>query len=190
MVTRSLPPLCPAYDDLPHREVQVLHPEMQRLEQPEATAVHEQGDDPRRPGETRQQQPDLVPVQDDRQPHWLLRAWDRGDRLELVVQDLLVEKQQRAQRLGLARGAEGPRLGERREEPGDVGRAELARVAKRMEADVAPDRRDVALLGPGAEVTEADGLADLVQELRGANGSRRLRVRRHGRILGATGGGE
>ena len=82
------------------------------------------------------------------------------------LQDLLLEKQQGREGLVLGGGADVAVDGQVGQELVDLGGPHRGRVADAVEEDEAPDPADVGVLGPGAVVPEADGLADAIQQAR------------------------
>jgi hypothetical protein len=94
------------------RELHILHPKLQRLEEPQAAAIHQHRREPGHSGQPAQQQAHLVAVEDDGETNRLLGAHDRLDRPELAAEHVLVQKEQRAQCLRLARRAEPLGIGQ------------------------------------------------------------------------------
>jgi len=92
----------------------------------------------------------------------------------LLLQDLAIEEEQRAQRLVL-RGRRDVALdGQGTQEPRDLGRAHLGGVTLVVKEDVAADPSDVGLLGAGAAVAGAQRRPHAIQQARRGR-SRRLR---------------
>src|SRR5947209_490319 len=90
-----------ANDDLVHREVDVLHSQAGALEQAQPGAVEQTGHEAWRPVQLGDDCANLVASQDNRQ---VLRSPRPNDVVEpgkLLMQDVAIEKQQRAQRLVL-----------------------------------------------------------------------------------------
>ena len=90
-----------------------------------------------------------------------MTVWRSGERF---LEDVAVEKEKRAQGLGLRRGADGAFDGEVGDERVDLGLAHLHRVALVVKEDVAPDPADVGLFGAQAVVARADRVAHAVEE--------------------------
>jgi len=105
---------------------------------------------------------------------------------QVLLQDVAVEEQERAQRLVLGGGRDFALDGQGTEEARDLGGAHVGGMALAVEEDVPADPSDVRLLGAAAAVAEAVGFADAVEELgragRGRAGLRHDegRVRRSG----------
>jgi hypothetical protein len=97
-VLRALPL---PYGDLAPLEVDVLHPELEALVEPETRAIQEQTDEPRLALERVQHPPHLFPAQDDRHPLGFSRAYQAKEFLVRPPQRRPVEKQDRAKRLSL-----------------------------------------------------------------------------------------
>ncbi len=83
--------------------------------------------------------------------------------VRISAQNLTVEKQQRATSLVLRCGGDRTVDGQVGQECGDVGGAQLARVAQLVEAHVACDPIDIALLGAPRVVFAAEQRANLVK---------------------------
>ena len=83
---------------------------------------------------------------------------------DLAVQHVAVEEEERAERLGLRRGADV--LGDRqvRDEGVDLGLRHVRRVTEPVEADVPPHPEAVVLLGAAAVVARPQGALQLVDE--------------------------
>jgi hypothetical protein len=103
-----------------------------------------------------------------RKPGRAARAAHLAHPRQIEPEHLLVEEEQRRQRL-LVRGQRHAAL---TREPGekslDLGRAHLGRVAQPVEAHERTHPMDIGLLGPYAVVQVADALAHLIEQPRGA----------------------
>jgi hypothetical protein len=156
--------LRPPDSDLPRLEVQVLDPQLQRLEQPEPAAIEQQRHQPRRARQPAEQPAHLFAREDDRQPLDPLRPGDVRHP-DLPAQHHPIQEEQGAQRLRLAAPRQLPPLRQVAEELLDLGGAQLRRVAEPVEATNRRIRRR-RLLRPAAELPEADGPAELRHQLR------------------------
>ncbi len=146
-------------------EVDVLGPEPEALQQPEARAVEEAGHQPGGAVERGEDRPDLVPAQDGRRPFGPPGRGDPAQFLEGPTQDFAVEEQDGAGRLVLGRRRDIPLDGQVSEERLELGCPHLLRMAFPMEEDEAPDPLDLGVFGPDAVVQDADPLAHAVEEL-------------------------
>ena len=161
--------LARADGELTSGEVEVEHAEAQALVEPQACAVQERSDQPALAVvavELVEDGADLVPAEHDRQPRGLSRARTSScEFADLAVQHVAVEEEQRAERLGLRRGADV--LGDRqvRDEGVDLGLRHVRRVAEPVEADVPPHPEAVGLLGAAAVVARPQGALQLIDEL-------------------------
>ena len=84
---------------------------------------------------------------------------------DLAVEHVTVEEEERAERLGLRRGADVLGHGQVGDEGVDLGLRHVGRVAEPVEADVPPHPAAVGLLGAAAVVARAQGALQLVDEL-------------------------
>jgi len=96
------------------------------------------------------------------------------------LQHFSVEEQKRTEGLVLGRGGDLPVDGQGAEEARDLGRRHLRGMALVVEEDVAPDPRDIRVLGAATVVTSAKSAADAIEQ---------ARLRRTGRT-GLTNGGD
>ena len=167
-MARSLPPLPRADDEFAAGQVEVEDTEAQALREPQARAVEERRD-----------QPALAVAASSswrtaRTSSLLSTTGSRGcfagaDELvelaDLAVQHVAVEEEERAERLGLRRGADVLGDGQVRDEGVDLGLRHVGRVAEPVEADVPPHPEAVGLLGAAAVVARPQGALQLVDEL-------------------------
>ena len=117
--------------------------------------------------QTGQDPDDLLARQNDGQPRRRARALDVLEPRELVLEDVAVQKQNRAFRLILrGRGDAAPDR-EVGQECLDVRGSELRRVALAVIDDEAFNPVDVRLLGADAVMLEADLFAHPVEQARG-----------------------
>jgi hypothetical protein len=82
---------------------------------------------------------------------------------ELLPENMTVEKQQRAQRLVLSRGADTSNFGEVREERRHFHLGKIARVPLPVKEDEAADPPHVGFFCPWAVVPQPDCLPYLIQ---------------------------
>jgi hypothetical protein len=109
---------------------------------------------------------DLFAAEEDGKAGGADGADDVVDPGEIAADDVAIEEKEGGEGLVLARGGEILVCREGGEEGGDVGGAELARVAKGVEMDVADDPQGVGALGALAVVAGANGGAELVEQAR------------------------
>jgi hypothetical protein len=148
-------------------QVEVEHAEAQAFGQPQAGAVQKRRDQPALavvPVELVEDGTDLLPAQHDGQALGLAGADEFLELAHLAVQHVAVEKEDRAERLGLRRGADVLGDGQVRDEGVDLGLRHVCRVAEPVKADVPPHPTAVGLLGAAAVVARPQGALHLVDE--------------------------
>lgn len=91
--------------DLVPREVDILDAEAAAFHQPQSCPVEKHRHQPRRALQAAQEPLDFLFGQDDGQPPWSLGANDPLDQANLLLEDLVMQKQQGIQRLVLRRGS-------------------------------------------------------------------------------------
>ena len=137
-----------AHDDRAALEVQILDAQLQRLGDPHAGTVEQLRQHPVLALQQRQQTRHLGHRQHRRQPGRALRPADRIHPRQVQPQHLLVQEQQRRQRLSVG-GHRDIALGR---QPGqkvlNLGLPHLARMAKPLVPDEGPHPVDISLLGP------------------------------------------
>ncbi len=106
----------------------------------------------------------LGPSEDDRQFGRAADAFDVGDEFELSLEDVAVEKEERAEGLILSGGGDGTIDGEMAQEGSDFAFTHHVRMAFAMEEDEAANPIEVSLLGAQAVVLHAQMPADTVEE--------------------------
>ena len=94
--------------DLPLLEVEILHPQLQRLQEAQAAAVQQSGDEAGRAIQALQDGPHLRWGQYDRQPLGSFCADQLVHPLQLALEDVGIEEEQGRQRLVLGTGADPP----------------------------------------------------------------------------------
>src|SRR5512135_1427338 len=166
--------LATADGDLAQLEVEILDPEPQALEEPEAGSVQEGADQARRAVEAVEHAADLAPAEHDGHAGGRAGPDEVAQRVGRTVEDVAIEEEERAQGLGLGGRADARLRGQLREEGGDVGFAQLGGMAEAMVADEAADPADVGFLGAAAVVPELERAADGGEEP-GRRGARRGR---------------
>ena len=92
-------------DDLVPRKVDILDSEAATFHQPQSCPVEQHPHQPRRAVQAIQEPSDFLPGQDNGQPLGSLGANHPLEQANLLLQDLVVEKQESIQRLVLGRGA-------------------------------------------------------------------------------------
>ncbi len=98
-------PFAVAHEDLAPLEIDVLHPQLKTLEQPQPGAVQQRHDQPHRAVKLLQHRAHLSRREHHRQPRRALRAARRRRSPRASTRGPLVQEQQRAQRLVLRRRA-------------------------------------------------------------------------------------
>jgi hypothetical protein len=141
-------------------EVDVLDPEGQALHLPQAAAVHGLRDEPVQRLQVIEDGGDLAARQHRGEVMGTLGPLEADQRGDVEPEDAPVQEDKGAEGLVLGGGRRVPLDGEVVEEGGDVGGAELARVAAIVEGDVGADPVDVRLLGARRIVQAADGRGD------------------------------
>jgi len=150
--------------DLASFEVEVLHAQLQAFKQAESGAVEEGSGKPRHSRELTQHCSHFGAGEDDGQGWRRAHARDLGQVGQGPGEDDAVEEDDGAQRLVLGGGADVVVRGEGREEARDGVFAERGGVAFFVKEDEALRPEAVSLLGAGAEVADAAGVAELVEE--------------------------
>jgi len=161
-----LVPLAAADDDLPARQVHVLDAQLAALQQAEAAAVQESGhqaEDAVGPFDMLEDRRYLRRRQDHGQPFRPSRP-HRVDAAQVDLEHLLVQKQERRERLILRAGRDAIIDGQVSEKLLDLGGAPVTRVPLAVEEDEACDPLDVAGLGAQGVVADAQDLAHLVEQ--------------------------
>ncbi len=144
-----------AHRDLVAPEVHVLHPQAQGFEQPQAGAIQEQRREARGSVERVDDDLHLRAGQHDRDALGILGPHDVVEPRQLLLENLAIEEEQRAQRLVLRGRGDIAVDGQIAQEARDLGGAHLGRMALAVEDDVAPDPSDVGLLRAEAAVAGA-----------------------------------
>ena len=160
------------HGNLVSSEVQVLDPQSATLEEAQARTVEERRHQPGRPVQVSKHRVGLFSGQDHREMDWPFGAHDPVQPFELTAEHLFVKEEQSAQGLVLSRGAYLAACGKGRYETLDFRTAHFVRMAFSVKDDEPHDPSDVRFLGPGAVVTGANSLPDLVEKARLAGGDR------------------
>lgn len=117
-----------------------------------------------------------------RHPHQALRAHDPVEPRQGLLQHLLVQEQQRGERLILRRRRDVPLGGEMTQERSDLRRPQFAGMPLAGKEDKAPDPLDVTLLRAGAVMQPPDRVSNLIEQA--PPGRRRRRLLCHLPLLG------
>lgn len=142
-----LGPFTVAHNDLSLIEIHILDPQSQALDQAQAGAIKQLGDQLMRAGHRGEDLLSLFFRQDRRETFGLLGT-DGVDRaLQVFLEHVLVEEQQRAESLILRGSRDVPIHCQVGEVLLDLGRSHLLWVAFIVEEDEAPDPTDVGFLG-------------------------------------------
>jgi hypothetical protein len=142
-------PLAAANGEHAAPEVDILHPEAQALEQAEAAAAEDLGDEPEQRLQLLEQRDDLAPREHRRKVLGTSSALEAVQLGHRQVEDAAVQEEHGAEGLVLRRRRRVPLHREMVEEGGDVGPAELARVPALVEGDEGADPVELGLLGAG-----------------------------------------
>ena len=153
-----------AHDDRAALEIDVLDPQTYAFHQPHAGAIQQLREQAMPGRNAPHQAADLFLSQHHRQPRLVLRAAQLPHPRQVEPKHLLVEKQQRRQRL-LVRGRRHAALGS---EPGqerlELRLCQLRRMTQAVEPDESTRPMDVRLLGANAVVHVPDLLAKGVEQ--------------------------
>jgi len=163
-----LVPLATADGQLVPREVDILHPEVRAFEQPQAGAVEEHGHQAGHAVHLEEEGPNLLPGEHDREPRRALRPDHVVEPWQVLLEDVAIQEEERAQCLVLGRRRHVALDGERAEELRDLRCAHLGRMTLAMEEDEPADPRQIGTLGAPAEMPDARGFPDAVEKSRRA----------------------
>ncbi len=169
---RSLSPFRLPQADLVAREVEILDAQRESLEKAQPGAVQQARNEPVHAPQMRHQRAHLRTREHDRQPAPRVRARHRADRAELSFQHVAVEEDERAQRLILRRCRHALLDRERRQELPDFLGPHRLRMALAVINDEPAHPVDIRLLRAPAPVPDTQGIADLIEQPRGARGPR------------------
>ena len=181
--------LAVADDGLAAVEIEVLDSQGERLEQSQAGAVLEPGDQAVGAVEGREDAADFVAGEDDGQPRGAVDAHEGAEVAGFDFQDGAVEEDQGAEGLRLGRGGDVAFGGEVGEEGVDLAAAHFGGVAFVVEEDVAAAPVAVAVFGAVGELPDAAGRAEAVEQFGLPGEGRFWRRGDHGRD-GKRAGGE
>jgi hypothetical protein len=150
--------------DLVAREVHVLHPEAQGLEETEPSSVQQGGDETVGASELSEDGADLVARQYHGQANGPLGTHDVVEPRQVLLQHISVEEEQRAQGLVLGGGGDLSVHGQRAEELRHLGAAHPEGMALVVKEDVPAGPRDVGLLGAPTVVAGAHRRTHAVEQ--------------------------
>jgi hypothetical protein len=156
--------LAVANRDLAVAEVDVLHPQLEALAQPQPRAVQQGGHQPLRPLELRQQRAHLLARKHHRRPYRALGPHDVLHPGQLHAEHRPVEKEKRRERLILGRGCHVAPAREVRKKRRHFRRPHLAWVPLAGKIDRSLDPVHVRLLGAVAVMPSAYFVSHLVQQ--------------------------
>jgi hypothetical protein len=159
-------------DDLVRSEVDVLDSQAGAFEQAQPGTIEEGSHKPGRAVQLEDDRAHLVAGQNDGEAFRSPGPDDVVEPWQVLMQDVAVEEQERAQRLVLGRGGHPTFDGQGAEKACDFRRAHLGGMALAVEEDVAADPPDVGLLGAATAVAKAVGLTHAVEELGRARADR------------------
>jgi len=178
-----------ADDDLLEIEVEVFDAQAQALGEAHAGAVEELEEEAVVAWNGFEDATHLVLGEDERMAAAALDADERTEGAEVATQDLAVEEEQGREGLGLGGCGDVAMRGEVGEEAVDVALAELAWIGAAEEAEVALRPHDVGVLGPLAEMADADDAAQVVEQAAKRLGGEELGVVAGGLLANDRGGG-
>jgi len=148
----------------PARELHILDSQLQAFREPHAGAMEKAGHERMRAVHAGKEGPGLLPREYHGKPPGTLRLLDAVQPGKLHPQHLLVEEEQGGERLVLRAGRNAATVGQGGQEGLHLLRAELARVAVAVEAEIAPRPVHAGLLRAQAVVANADLGAELAEE--------------------------
>jgi len=150
--------------DLAALEVQVFDPQAEGLQKPESSPVQQHPDQPFVAVQVRQEPRYFIDGQDNREPLGATGANDAFDPVERLLEDVLVEEQDRGESLVLCRGRNVFFDGQMREKAVDIAFGQLARVPACVELDVPANPVEVGLFRAAAVMPHPQNLNDAVVE--------------------------
>jgi hypothetical protein len=151
--------------DLVGGEVHVLDAQTCALEEPKSAAVEQDGHKTWRPTHLFENRADLFASEDDRQSLGRASADNPIQPRDILVKDVAIEEEERAECLILRRRTDSFLDGEPGQEARKFGFSEQRRVAPPVEVDVSPGPPNVCLLGAWAVVMDPNRLPHLLEEL-------------------------
>lgn len=157
-------PFAVANRDVAIAEVDILYPQPQALKEAQATAVEKFPHELIRAVELIKNGARFRSGEYDRNFRRSFHALDVIHEIQLSLEDLLVKKEQRRQRLVLGRGGDMVLHRQTRQEDADFPFAHLFRMAFCMEEDEAANPIDVGLLRSEAVVLDAQMPADAIEQ--------------------------
>jgi len=155
-----------SHDDLPVREVQILHPQRQAFLQPQSTTVKDVGDQPVLPFKVGEDGPDLNLRQHHGQVTRRLGADHAVEPGQFQLQNLLIEEQQGGERLVLRCRRNVAVDGQVGKEGLDIAGAHVEGVTLAIEQDKSANPVQILLFGPVAVEQRSEPIADLIQQAR------------------------
>ena len=147
--------------DLPPLEIDILHAQAQGLEQAEPASVQEQRDEVDVAGQMTEQGADLVARQHDGASLRTLRPDHEFEALEVPVQNLPIQKEERARGLVLRGRAHAALGGEVSQERRDFRGSHARGVREVVKPHESANPKDVRLLGAAAVVPPTNREADM-----------------------------
>ena len=156
--------LAVAHRNLPVGEVHVLHPQRQALDLPQPRAIQQARHQPFHALQLLEEPARLGLRQHHRGAHRPLGPHHAGEPGEILSEDLLVQKQQRRQRLILRGGRDIALRREPAQERLHLARAELGGMPRPVVEDEPADPEPIGLLGPPAVAALANLAAEAVAQ--------------------------
>jgi len=147
------------------REVDVLHTQLESLEQTQTSTVEQRAHQPYFAVEQSQHRLDLLTRQYHRQTLWLFRSDGSTNFTEIDMQYLLVEKEQCVEGLILRRSGNVGFESKVAEKLSNLVHAHFGRMTLTVKENVTSNPANVGILGLRAIVFHTDRFANLVQQL-------------------------
>ena len=169
-----------AHQNLPVVEIHILYAQLQALAQAQTRPVKQARHQPPGPVKLREQSLHLGYRKYRRQPRRTFGALQTIQPRQRLVERLLVQKEQRGERLVLSRGCDIPIAHEMIEECRHLCLAQLARMARAVEMDEPLDPVHIGFLRAAAIVTARDRVAHPIQQARARGRPVRRRIIVHG----------
>ncbi len=173
-----LAPLAVADADLVRGEVEILHAQRERFEQPQARPIEEARHESRYPVESREHRANLGRRQHHRQSPRLARAHQLVELGHVAPEHAPVQEDDRVERLVLRRRGHAALDRQMVQEGSDRLGPELGRVPLAVKQDEAPRPMHIRRLGARTRVADAESNADLVEQTRRRASGSAKRARR------------
>ena len=153
-----------ANDDLIHREIDILHSQTGAFEQAQSRPVEKRGHQADRAFQLGDDRPHFVAGEHDGQVLCRSGPHDVFEPGQVLMQNVAIQEQERAQRLILGRCGHAPLDGQRAQKLCDLRGAHFGGMALAMKQNEAADPSDVGLLRTPAAVTQPISLTHAVEQ--------------------------